>query len=1383
MKTYYLKRACFTFILVCSWTGILRADIGKKDLLFQEFSVNNGLSQYDVTSILQDSIGYIWIGTYDGLNRYNGFENQVYRHSDNAANSLPGNRVLCLAEGPGGNVWIGTEDGGLGVFNIFKERFTPVIPKNRVMPNSISALFFDDDHLIAGTTYGSIYVSPFESKGDTVVLAFEEIQTGKENYTSTNLYVSSINTISNTLLIGFLDGDLIQFRKAEDGYAYQQSLSNPGVTDIFIDHQDRVWVGTFNGLSCYNYLEGYETFIDVSPDILKQSSDNRITSISEDINRNIWYTTYLNGLFQLTRGEDYGEVLMKFSTQNSEIGVDNLSTTYIDRSNSLWLGSHTDGVRITDLSQKEFYKVSFYKDVLAASGPIDHNLLMSSCFVDHAGNLWAGIQERGLFMHTRNGETYHFSAKDDGSGLHTNTVTRIIEDRNRNLWLASWQGLYKLSALNSRTRNFSFGQIDPGVEFAGMINSESHFSICEDLDGNLWLGGYGGLYKLILSGSGECLKSIDYSSVISDNEISYWTMSLASNDQQRIIMAGTKGGGLVQIRYSDNTEEINVQHFSPNKEGRNYISNNNIWTIRLTRKEAWIGTDNGVNILALDETGYGYSGNLTTDHGLLSNKIVSIEIDMNGNMWLGTGLGLSKCNPHTYDIWNYDYHDGLQSNSFNETSATDDDGRLFFGGINGLSYFHPDQITENYAMPEMNFTSFYIRNQKIEPGTSINGKVITSRSIPFVEGIQLDYFSNDFSIDFQSFNYSTAINNIYEYKLEGYDEDWLYAKGNNRTASYSNLRYGNYIFRARMANTEEHKSYTTKSLSILISRPPWLSWWAFILYILSGSGFIYFIIRYFAERSKHRHEILIEKHKAEQIQELNDLKIRFFMNISHELRTPLTLILEPLQLLRDQAKKTSGIRRYAELAFSNAQKLHYLISQLLEFRQTETGNKGFKPVKEDLVAFVEGIFESFTILTDKKSIHFLFKTEPDALQVYFDKDIIEKILSNLISNAIKFTGTNGSISLEIILSGDLESRSISISVTDNGVGIPPEQQQKIFERFYQGKGNSGFGIGLAFSSNLAKIHRGELTVESEPGKGSSFCLSIPLVESMEDESEENIADGEQEHDRSWLSVDVPENRIDTTEKAGILEERVILLVEDNHDLREFVSSYLAEHYTVFTAENGQEASEIALKELPDIIITDIMMPVLDGIGLAKKLSADIHTNHIPLIFLTAKDKPADLLSGFETGAVDYIVKPFNVVYLQKKVENLLNNLKLQQEKARIGYLQVSGKDTKGNAGDDFLIKAIEIVESNLSNSDFDVTQFCTELGVSRMQLHRKFKGIVGQSTTEFIKSVRIKHAAELLSRGQYNVSEAMYEVGFDNPSYFTKSFKKIYGVNPSEFKN
>jgi signal transduction histidine kinase/ligand-binding sensor domain-containing protein/DNA-binding response OmpR family regulator len=1377
----FFRKAFFTIILLHSFFASVFADIGEKDLLFQEFSVNNGLSQYDVTSIVQDSIGYIWIGTYDGLNRYNGFENKVFRHNNNVANSIPGNRVLCLASGPEGNIWIGTEDGGLGVYNIITEKFMHVVSQHQNLPTSVSAFYFNSKYLIVGTSYGALYSSTIDIKTDSVFLAFNPIPLDPGEFNATNNYVSSLAKIGNMLLVGFLDGELISLKEDDGNYTFYQIINNLNVTDIYVDSKRQVWVGTFTGLKYYKYLEGYETVIDITPEILNSSDKHRVTSISEDINGTIWFTTYLDGLFQLKKAENNEYVLAGFSTQNSKIGVDNLSTTFIDKSNTLWLGSHTDGVRIIDLFQKEFYKVSFYNDVLAEAGNLDQKLLMSSCFIDSFGNLWVGIQEKGLFMYSVQSKIYHFSSADKTRGLNTNTITKIIEDSKGNLWFTGWQGLYMLSYKNNSKAGFRFNQISSGIQNSEQINNDSHFAICEDLDGNIWVGGYSGLYKLVLSGPGECSGIIDYSDFVRKNNLDYWVMSLASDKDQRVILAGTKGGGLFQINYSNNDEEIAVEQFSPNLEGDNYISNSNIWVIKTFDDKAWVGTDQGLNLLVSENGRYTFKELFNTDDGLRSNKIVSIERDFDGNIWLGTGLGLSKYSLSTGSMSNYDYYDGLQSNSFNETSAKDDKGRLFFGGINGLNYFYPDQITDSYSIPSMKITSFYVGNQEVTPGLEINKSVPVTKSIPFVENIYLDYLNNDFSIYFQSFNYSNVDNNIYEYKIDGYDKDWLTAIGNNRVATYSNLPYGEHTFFVRLANNEKLKQSTTQSLTIYISRPPWLTWWAYTIYVLLGVGILFFIIRYFIEHSRHKNEILIEKHKREQVEELNEMKIRFFMNISHELRTPLTLIMEPLQLLKEHTIDNPKVRKYINLAGVNAQKLHHLITQLLEFQQTETGNKKLNPEKADLVGFVQSIYNSFVSLTDKKSIRFNFESNSHALHVCFDKDIIDKILSNLISNAYKFTDYNGVIKLSIDQVELNSENLISISVTDNGIGIPEGQQDKIFERFYQGKGNSGFGIGLAFSKNLAILHHGNLEVISKPGQGAKFILTIPKIDSFKNEEELNPSSRDADTENYWRSIEYDEPERTLLPQIDPSEEQVVLLAEDNTDLREFVSSYLSDSYTVLSAENGEEAFKIATQELPDVVITDIMMPVMDGIELAKKLSEDIHTNHIPVIFLTAKDKDADQLAGFETGAVDYIVKPFNIVHVHKKIDNLLQTLRLQQDRTRSSFLLQSGPDQKKDHENKFISKAVEIVKANLNNSDFDVSMFCVELGVSRMQLHRKLKGTIGQTTTEFVRSVRIKYAAELLSQGQHNVSQAMYESGFDNPSYFTKSFKKIYGVNPSEY--
>lgn len=1355
---------------------IVYANFGKKDWSFRSFSVDHGLSQYDVTCIVQDKIGYIWMGTYDGLNRYDGFNNKVYRHEQDNKNSLPGNRVLCLSIDIKDNIWIGTEDGGLGVYSIHKKNFIPVKSLNKSIPKSITSIYLDGNRVIYGTATSELLYSDIKWTADTIFLETYNIELSNIDFAGNNTYVSSIAKLDGSIFVGFLDGELFHFTENKNGYKFVKSINNLSIENIFVGNNKQIWVSTFKGLKKYKYLKDYEKIIDITPEILSKLDNKRITSVIEDDIGKVWISTYNEGLYVLNNTYNRELILTHFSTENSRIGVDNLSTLFLDNTKTLWIGSHRDGMRMIDLHQKEFYRATFLDEKLPMKRYIPNEFLISSCFIDKLGKKWIGVQDHGLFLYDKEDP----GANRNGLilGNVSNTITDILEDHRGNLWFSTWYGLYKLSEKNRRLQTYNFEQINPTLNFSEAINNNTIFSLCEDKDGNIWLGNLLGIYKLIFTNTGHCDRIVRYIFPDGNQPSLGIIFSLFSDPDNRIIFAGSKGTGLNLIYYNKVNDSIIINQFSSNKTGDHYLSNNNVWSIAATKNNLWVGTDGGLNLIEKTHNKYAFKESFLIKNGLPSNKISSIEVDFEGKVWMGTGNGLACLDPENLQVKNYYISDGLQSNIFTQASTIDNEGKLYFGGITGLNYFNPDEIKEDdFIKPNVQIISLYLHQNLVEPAVNQRSKNPITSDIPFCEHIDLDYFNNYFSFEFLNFQYSSLEKNEYEYKLEGYDLEWIKSQGTSRIASYSRVPHGEYTFYVRLVNSEA----STKSIALTISTPPWLRWWAYVSYFLLSLGIIIFLVRFFKQKTKHKNDLLIEQHKREQEHHLNEMKIKFFINISHELRTPLTLLIEPINILKQSIQESSGLTQYVNLAHKNSLKLLGLITQLLDFRKTETGNIKFNPRKSDLVEFLESIFDLFNPLMEKKSIDFSFVSKETTLNMCFDKDIIDKITSNLLSNAIKFTPIGGKIDLILELKSDKPEKSVCIKVKDNGEGISADSIDKIFDRFYQSSDKGGFGIGLAFSKNLAALHGSDIFVESTLGEGSCFSLELPMVEYEENDEHETYSLDANFKTSDLLIVEEDENVHEIIIEANHCEKKIILLVEDNDDLRNFLAKSLSDSYEVLSAINGKEAYDIAIHKLPDLIITDIMMPVMDGFTFAEKIVANIHTNHIPIIFLTAKDKPEDQIKGVDSGAVDYIVKPFSIIYLQSKIKNLLNTMRLQQDKFRNKFLYEPEKSDQLSMEGAFIQKAHEIIKANINNSDFNVTMFCELLGVSRMQLHRKIKGVLGQSTTAFISSVRLKHAAELLKTGNYNVSESMYEAGFDNPSYFTKSFKKMYGKTPSEY--
>ncbi|NUQ40750.1 MAG: response regulator [Calditrichaceae bacterium] len=1087
-------------------------------------------------------------------------------------------------------------------------------------------------------------------------------------------------------------------------------------------------------------------------------------------------------------------------------------------------------------------------------------------YEDRQGILWIGTESGGLNKFDRKSGAFHTfkNARENPQSLSANTIYSLREDLQGTLWIGTSGpigGLNRFDRERETFKHFEVKRHDPTT-----LSSRTIFSLCVDRSGVLWIGTFDkGLNRY--ERQTQTFKRYQHDP---RNPASLSTNTIYSiyEDSQGILWVGTLNGGL--NRFDREKEEF--YPFKHDPENPETLSNNTILCIYEDRSGVlWLGTDGGgLNRFGREREAF-FSYGLAD--GLPHLSINGILEDNQGNLWLSTGNGISRFNPRNKTFKNYDIRDGLQSNTFNFGAfCKSRSGEMIFGGINGFNIFNPEDIKDNFFVPPIVFTAF-VRYSTEAPGE----KAFEEKGISEREEIELSYKNNILTFEFAALSFQQAGKNQYAYKLEGFNNHWI-KLGTKHDVTFTNLDPGEYTLYVKGSNDDGVWNEEGTSLKITILPPWWKTWWAYTLYALLAFGLLYGIRRFELNRQRLKHDLELEHLEREKVEEVDRLKSRFFANISHEFRTPLTLIQGPVQQLRSGEFK-GNIKEQYDLILRNCNRLLRLINQLLDLSKLESGSMKLQARPENIVELTRQLTMAFESLAKRKRIQLSFRASADEITAYIDRDKFEKIVTNLLSNAFKFTGKGGKVMVAVNISPGPPSKGgarpvslpdgreglrgmLEIHVKDAGVGIPAEHLPHIFERFFQvndfGEGETlhatsrqGTGIGLALTKELVELHHGKILVTSEVGKGTTCTVRLPLgkehlkpdqiveiggeitvgakhpLQSIESHTEEFAGDASPQHPLQSIESHTKEFAGDaspqqplqsieshteefagdaspqqplqsieshTEEFAGdasplhyqssnrpITQSPNILIVEDNPDMRAYIHNSLKNKYTIAEAENGAEGFKKALKAGPDLIVSDVMMPKMDGYQFCEKIKTDPRTSHIPVILLTAKASRGSKLEGLETGADDYLTKPFDAEELRVRIKNLIE----QRRKLRELFqreLKVEPQElTVTSADEKFLRRAMEIVEENIGNSEFDTVALSREIGLGRSQLNIKLRALTGYSTREFIRTLRLKRAARLLQQRFGNVAEVAYEVGFNSLSHFSKAFTKQFGVLPSGY--
>jgi signal transduction histidine kinase/DNA-binding response OmpR family regulator len=976
--------------------------------------------------------------------------------------------------------------------------------------------------------------------------------------------------------------------------------------------------------------------------------------------------------------------------------------------------------------------------------------------------LWLGT-DGGLFSYQRGNKIirkYQHDPLDDNS-LSDNFVTTIIEIRSKNetaLWVATLNGLNKITPNTGQLERFYVPDTDPTHNMIG--------SICNDKKGNIWLGTQSSyLYSFNIQ-TRQFTKHGSYDSqirrVFIDSSDMFWIC--------------TGGNGLFAFDPSTKVEK----HYLHNSTNHKSISDNSIRAVSEDGSgNLWLATGGGLNKFNREsETFTCYS----EKDGLISNLIRSILMDRKGNLWLGTDKGMSMFDPVSQIFRNFTVRDGLHHNEFWGKPYLSNNNEIFFGGINGMTYFFPDSINKKSRHAPVMLTNFQLFNKNVKPGKNSPLK----KEISQTDEIILQHDQSVFSLEFAALEYQHPQKIKYAYKMDNIDPEWVFTDASRRFVTYTQLDPGTYRFHVKATNMDGVWNLRQVSVKISIMPPLWATWWAYSLYGIVFLGLLFAARRYELNRMELKHDLQIKETEANQMQEMDRLKSKFFANISHEFRTPLTLILGPLQKFIENCRSDEDKKQYS-LMQRNALRLQKLINQLLDLSRLEAGKLTLAARETDIIQLTRMIAAAFESLAKGRDIELKFETDLDRLAVYIDTDKFEKMISNLLSNAFKFSEDNTEIRIFIHKqeTQNGEPGQCIIKIKDQGKGIAAENIGRIFDRFYQvesaaDRAYEGNGIGLALTKELVELHHGKITVESEPAKGTVFTIQIPLGKEHLSGIELLDIPAEEIQFENYLPIsEIPEEHLTGTDTEDDLP--LILVVEDNRDVQSYLTGIMENVYQLIFADNGREGMDQAISNIPDLIVSDVMMPEMDGFTMCRALKNDIRTSHIPIILLTARAGQENKLDGLITGADDYLTKPFDARELQTRIHNLIEQRRILQEKfSSQNPFNPQQIDFSKNDRS-FLGQVLETLNKNINNPAFNTTIFAEEIALSRVQLFRKLKSLTGKSVSEFIRHYRLNHAAELLSNNQGNVTEIAYRVGFNHLSHFARYFKDQFGISPSEY--
>lgn len=1305
------------------------------------FDVSNGLSNNYVTKITEDDFGFKWIATEGGLNKYDGTSFINHKPSNTAA--LANENIEIVFKHSDGNLWIGTKSGGLTYYDLKADQF-----------KNLNYLFTSDSTekirvtSISEDAKGRIFMGTW-GKGLFII-----DPTGKEEVRRLNSISSITETCSDSygnvwIVIG---KQLLKYDPSEDRLIKINEIG--GITSLhFDDQRKRIWIGRSSLRLGYLDFADYQ-FHEIEVGI---KLAHHVESIASDPSGKLWLGTWGGGLYMsdtsATKFVRYP--LIQNTLQLSNSSYESILDIHCDKNGIIWISTAFGGfVKLQPVNNFNYLN----KSVSESTGLKDVNI--NAVYIDLADRIWCGTYGAGLYL-SQDVKSFQFvegvpatkinvllqvgdlmlvGSREGLYGVDVKNptksgvilrpslskITTLLITKNQELWIGTQQDGIHIIDLKSRPNENIVNQINRGT-IRSWMGTDRISKFIEDELGNIWIGTFNGLYRY--NGTDfeyidEMIKGAFPSVIINDMVLDSATSTIWL----------AMPGGLVQLPITDGQVDTLYIHGQ--------------------------------------------------DEGLKNDFVTSVLKAESEDIWVGTAYGVSRYLTEKGVFVNYGNSEGVPHLSLNIKSIiADQDGTIYMGASDGLVYFNPSQIFEQQKAPDVVFTGLKINGELVSVGERIEEEIILQRALPFTDQIDLSYREKVFSFTIAPSDYLGNENIIYSYRLVGFKNEWI-RFSNRQEIGFTNLKPGDYTLEVK-ASRDSYNWGKIAQKKLSISTPPWATWYAYLIYtgILIGLGLL---ISYISMRQASLSARLeIERIGREKEHDLSEAKITFFTNISHEFRTPLTLILSPLSELLMKKELDGWVRSKLVIIEKNASRLLHLINQLLDFRKSENGLLQLQVANGDFVQFAREVCLSFQHISKSKDIKYKIPSASKSIRLPFDRDKMEIVIVNLLSNAFKYTPANGTISVDIAQNGNY----CELVVSNTGVGINPEELERVFDRFYQIRSTEsvamvGSGIGLSLSRNIVDLHHGKISVSSTPNKITEFKVEL-LIENELLKSEDYLVDFKNSDD----SRNYPISQLDKSDPEGSFADLLkqdkdnVLVVDDNDDIRAYLTSILSEDYYVSSVKNGVEALQFAVDKHPDLIISDIMMPEMDGITLCEKIKNDVNTSHIPVILLTARTSTVFEVNSLQTGADDYIKKPFHPSVVKMRVSSLLENRKkLRNYFVNKLRFEPSQDIEAPNFEEEFIQKAITIIEDNIHDPDFGLDHMMDKLAMSQSTLYRKIKSLTGLSITAFIRSVRLKKAATLILTEDWKLSQVAYEVGFNDYKYFKSSFQEQFGCLPSEYK-
>ncbi len=1312
----------------------------------KKIGIEKGLSNNFIMSITQDNQGYMWFATESGLNRFDGETFRVFKKISEDPNSLGGNELNKIYHN-NGIIWIATQRSGLNAFDCNNMSFTRYTHN----PNNSKTICDNGVTDVSPAADGNLWISSYNQGFDYFNKETKEFfHYNRNNVTGlpSNRVLTIKDDMKGKVYLGHeSDGlSIVDIKKRitlnfRHNPTDKNSLPGNEIKSLFIDSNGNVWIGTNNGLSLFNPdTQTFSTFKHnpKNPNSLlannifdiRVTNDNRLWLCSE--NGGVSILDLKQAMFMIPENAVFNNI----SYKDNEQGLSNatIRCVFEDSSNNIWLASYGGGINFIN-NEGYYFNRWTYSPIPNTPNSLSNKTAWGMC-IDKKQRIWIGTDGGGIDLFEQGGKIRNFS--DNTSNLSSNAVLSALCDSYGNLWFGTYKGgLNYLEQNNNSIRQVSIipeGKIDIRCLY-------------EDNQQNLLVGNTQGIYCLNLNNKQSKLIELQHSkdvrSILQDKKGNYWI--------------GSYGNGIgIYDKDFDLLKIIN------DKSG--FLSN----TINhlLQTSNQTILTATGEGLVIFSDGNFSNFRTLLQKDGLADNTIKAIAEDGNGYVWVSTNAGISKINLKDNAVINYNHLDGVPMGDFMSGSvAQSNDGTIYFGSQNGVCYFNP-QTEPNIS----------VKLHPVISGFSILERQISGIELPseinINNSIKLNHSQNTFKILFNESNYALNEKVEFAYRLKGFDDNWYVING-EKSVIFRNLSPGEYVFelKSRIRNSQWQKEQT--SLIIEIAPPFWRTWWAESIYVLLALAFIFYMIHLYKQKLKRKSLSYLDKENLKNEKELNNEKLRFYTNVTHELRTPLTLILGPLEdMLSDRAFPQTYLKMVLQIRKS-ANKLLALVNQILEFRKIESQNKKLCVVTDNISFLLAEIGSKYADYINSKNIEFNLLIEENMVLTY-DPEVITTMIDNLLSNAIKYT-SQGKIEFKAskIMSG-IENY-VEIEVKDTGKGISAESLPKIFERYFQENGDdnttSGTGIGLALVESLAKLHEIEISVNSDLNKGSSFKLKLktnydyPDAIRLRNENEENIQGNALE------GVDSKENKT------------LVLIIEDNEDIQKYIKSSLPSSCKAVLASNGKVGINEAFTHIPDIIISDVMMPEVDGFELCRILKEDLRTSHIPIILLTAKDSLLDKTKGYSLGADSYITKPFSSKLLNSRISNLIE---AKQKIFKIVAQSAGNKrdeyiESLSQLDNEFIKEVNQIIHQHIDSEKIDIAFIADQMNMSHSSFYRKIKALTGSTANEFLRKVKIRYAEQLLLTGRYTISEVAYSVGMSSMTYFRQCFKDEFGISPSEY--